>query len=174
MTSNVCLCSKCVQSCTLQVSAPIHNALLQVVLAIAGGPLPVSSPWLTWAASSMPQAWLIAYHSKMSKLQWNFRPYDPTVYKVKMDSCQGRFEISATRLGQSLLVSIEAAKQSFDGLLCPTSTGFRDESMHSFTGHAKVQAFRFRLWPILRMGWEVIEAQELSNVALEFGGQYRC
>ncbi len=72
------------------------------------------------------------------------------------------------------MVNIDAAIDSFDALLCPTSTGFKEESMHSFAGQAHIEAYRYRLWPVTEIGWELIEAQDIPNVALEFGGQYRC
>lgn len=82
--------------------------------------------------------------------------------------------MTATRLWQSLVIEIEAPTDSFVPLLCPTSTGFKQESMHSFVGHAHIEAYTYQVWPVSQAGWQLIEAQDISNVALEFGGQYRC
>lgn len=116
----------------------------------------------------------MAYHSKLSSLQWNFRPYDPTVYKVKIDACHGTFRLTATRLRESLVITIKASADSFAALLCPTNTGFRNGSVHSFAAEAHIEAYMYHMWPFSHAGWQLIEAQDMSNVGLEFGGQYRC
>jgi len=116
----------------------------------------------------------VAYHSKLSNLHWNFRPYDPTVYKVKIDACHGTFQLTATRWRESLVITIKASADSFAALLCPTNTGFRNGSVHSFAAAAHIEAYTYHVWPFSHAGWQLIEAQDMSNVALEFGGQYRC
>ncbi len=151
-----------------------HLFALQIVFALAGGPLPIFSPWLGSAASAFPRAWLVAYHSQLSNLQWNFRPYDPTVYKVKIDACHGTFRLTATRLRESLVITIKASADTFAALLCPTNTGFRNGSVHSFVAEAHIEAYMYHVWPLSHAGWQLIEAQDMSSVALEFGGQYRC
>ena len=161
--------------CHLQCSRLLKHLFdLQVVFALAGGPLPIFSLWLGRAASALSHVWLVAYHSKLSNLQWNFRPYDPTVYKVKIDACHGTFRLTATRWSESLVITIKASADSFAALLCPTDTGFRNGSVHSFAAEAHVEAYMYHVWPLSHAGWQLIEAQDMSNVALEFGGQYRC
>lgn len=142
------------------------------MFALAGGPLPVASPWLTRAASSLPLAWLVAYHSQ--NVKWNFRPSDPTVYRMDADACHGHFQLNATKLLHSVVISIDADMDSFHDLACPTSSGFSNESMHSFTAVAHIQAYRYRLWPLRQLGWELVETEIIPSVALEFGGTFRC
>lgn len=165
--------SLCHRQCS-QLQLLKHLFALQVVFALAGGPLPISSPWLGRVASVLPRVWLVAYHSRLSNLQWNFRPYDPTVYRVNIDACHGTFRLTATRLRESLVITIKASADTFAALLCPTSTGFRKGSVHSFVAEAHIEAYMYHVWPLSHAGWQLIEAQDMSNVALEFGGQYRC
>ena len=164
--------------CAIQMiricNCPKHLFALQAVFALAGGPLPAFRSWLGRAASVLPQVWLVAYHSKLSKLQWNFRPYDPTMYKVKIDACHGTFRLTATRWRESLVITIRASVDSFAALLCPTDTGFRNGSVQSFAAKAHIEAYMYHVWPLSHAGWQLIEAQDMSIVALEFGGQYRC
>lgn len=145
---------------------------LQVMFALAGGPAPLSRPWLVRAASALPMAWLVAYHSQ--NIKWNFRPYDPTVFRVHSDACHGLFQLNATRFLQSVVITIDADSDSFGDVACPTSSGFSNESMHSFAAEAHIQAYRYRLWPLRLLGWELVETQVIPNVALEFGGTFRC
>jgi len=96
------------------------------------------------------------------------------VYKVKIDACHGTFQLTATRWRESLVITIKASADSFAALLCPTNTGFRNGSVHSFAAAAHIEAYTYHVWPFSHAGWQLIEAQDMSNVALEFGGQYRC
>ncbi|KAL3151472.1 hypothetical protein ABBQ38_012472 [Trebouxia sp. C0009 RCD-2024] len=144
----------------------------EVMFALAGGPAPLSRPWLVRAASALPMAWLVAYHSQ--NIKWNFRPYDPTVFRVHSDACHGLFQLNATRFLQSVVITIDADSDSFGDVACPTSSGFSNESMHSFAAEAHIQAYRYRLWPLRLLGWELVETQVIPNVALEFGGTFRC
>ena len=73
-----------------------------------------------------------------------------------------------------MVIKLQAPTNSFVGLQCPTAGGFRIESVESFLGHAHIEAFVYQLWPWRDIGWKLVETVDIHNVALEFGGLYRC
>ena len=161
------LSSSCQSSTALACKhSPITHAwlVLQATFVLAGGPV---------LPSLLPQAWLVGYYS--TKLgHWNFHPVDPTVYKFSSDACAGTFEIQATSWRRSLVIKLQAAPDSFVSLQCPTPAGFRVTSVESFLGHAHIEAFVYQSWPWHERGWKLVEAVDIDNVALEFGGLNRC
>lgn len=146
---------------------------VQAVFALAGGPVPVGALWLSKLTSLLPTVWLVGYYSQTLG-HWNFRPTDPAVYKVAVDACTGTFELQATSLRKSLVVELQASTDGFVPLHCPTAKGFQIESVESFSGHARVEAYVYQLWPWKERGWKLVEVTEFGNAALEFGGSYRC
>ena len=136
--------------------------------------MPLPGPLGARFAAILPNVWLMTYKSKLANIHWTFRPTDPTVYKQRIHPCLGQFQLTATRFRQSLVVKIQADLQSFTDLICPTSTGFTKESKHSFVAKAHVAAYQYQFWPRSNLGWQLIDSQSIPNVALEFGGDYRC
>jgi len=120
------------------------------------------------AGLPVPNAYLIGYRSKQLKM--NFRPQDPALFRPKIDSCNGVFEIIASNFNQYVEIKITAPNSTFSYVNGPTMRGFVPESVESFSAEAVLSAYEFGIFG----KGELIESYKLTNVALEFGGDYLC
>jgi hypothetical protein len=70
---------------------------------------------------------------------------------------------------RTLKIVVHAARSSFSPLAIPTDRGFVHETIQSFSGTASIHAYRHGPFGEYR---RLVESLEVSNVALEFGGEY--
>jgi len=137
-------------------------------LALAGGPAPLGP-------ITIPNTYLIAYQSE--NVEWAFHPADPSLYSTTIDACAGIFEIEARSSNRRLLVKFAVpgsnsseVKDNFFNVGGPTRTGFVVDSVESYRANVQVLAYNTSLLH----GDILIDAQNLTMAAIEFGGEYRC
>ncbi|KAI7841255.1 hypothetical protein COHA_005028 [Chlorella ohadii] len=155
------------------------------VFTLAGGPpptpLPVPEGWL-------PDVWLLGVRTR--RRSWDFRPYDSlfTAQAIPCKSellltaqaipCKSELLLTATQplAGRAVEVQLRARPETFSTVDCPTTSGFKPFSVESFTAYASVRLYE------LHLGWHerswverrLVEAFEVQDAALEFGGSARC
>ena len=75
----------------------------------------------------------------------------------------GRMMLTAEQGSSKLVITAQAPHRSFDLLALPTTQGFHDEGIQTFSGTATVEAFEHDT---------VVDNQTISGVNLQFGSAY--
>lgn len=129
--------------------------------ALAGGIAPVG-PIL------LPDQYLLGYRS--DKLNWDFHPQDLANFEPSIDACNGVFELTATTLRRRLVIRIvdHPDNGNYFDLAGPGKEGFRDFCVESYRANVTISAYSGLLHNKLE------ETTVMQDVALEFGGDYRC
>jgi len=112
---------------------------------------------------------ILAYRSP--KFHWDFRNINLDRISATVDGCKSTVHLSAkTPLGhRHLELSVSASNDTFsEPLYFPTPTGWSNSpgSVESYKATASIKLFE--------SSGRLVEAAEISQTALEFGGTYRC
>lgn len=136
-------------------------------VAIAGGrPLKVGP--------MQPEAWLVGYRSPQTSI--DFAPQKVgTVFESRVDACKGQFSLSAGHLNRRLVVTAEAARQTFGGIAIPKDTGFeKNGSEQSFQTRIVARLYDVVPFSPARNNDRLLEESVFEDGALEFGSEFKC
>lgn len=131
----------------------------QIRFALAGGILPVGQ--------TFHEGWLLGLRAP--GLHWDFRPQIPgTSFTTHINACKGQFSMTARSMLQTVEINVSADPSTFAPLAIPTHHGFARDTIQSFSAEATICAYRCGL-----TGRTLVESLRLTNVAIEFGGDFR-
>jgi tocopherol cyclase-like protein len=114
-------------------------------------------------------AFLVGIHT--SKISWDFKPQQGTVFKTQINSCSGNFSIALARPGRKLIIESKADINTFAKVSIPTPTGFvSGGGVESFSATTTIEAYKVNILGIHTL----VEKKTFKNAALEFGSNYMC
>ncbi|DBA71081.1 hypothetical protein WJX79_000042 [Trebouxia sp. C0005] len=104
----------------------------------------------------------VGYHSPT--LHWYLVDSDPGVeVDTQVEAEYGRLKINVQQASKKLVITASAPHRTFDLLTLPTTQGFQDKGIQTFSGTATVEAFEHE---------RLIDSQVIDGLNLQFGAAY--
>lgn len=82
---------------------------------------------------------------------------------MQVEAEYGRLKITVQQASKKLFITASAPHRTFDLLTLPTTQGFQDKGIQTFSGTAAVEAFELD---------RLIDSQVVDGVNLQFGAAY--
>ena len=110
---------------------------------------------------------LAGYRNPQAGISMDFRP-DNSKKLVTYDACNGVASFEFTTLTHTLSIQMQSNVDTYSGCLYgPMQNGFRPVCKESFAATAVVELRK-------NLFGKLVDRQEFTNAALEFGGDFRC
>lgn len=82
---------------------------------------------------------------------------------LQVEAEYGRLKINVQQASKKLVITASAPHRTFDLLTLPTTQGFQDKGIQTFSGTATVEAFEHE---------RLIDSQVIDGLNLQFGAAY--